>query len=664
MQSLLSRLCDAPYVGLPSSGWLQVELRHLRYLVAVADATTFSGAAQRVGVAQPALTRQLRELERELGAPLFVTGARRATLTPAGEAAVQAARQVREKIGDAVERVRLAQRGLAGRCVICVSKGPMLVRLPARLAQLARVRCPAVTIEFLEGEFNQMWNAVADSVADIGLGQAPALTYPSLHSETQARLIVNTALLVADHPLARRRSIKLKSLHGYSFVWVDTPDNQSTAYAMARDEVARRGQPAQAMRAVESTNALTAIVQATDAWSVIPDSLSHSLPLGLVGIPIEDLAMPVRFSRLWRRADQRPVTLTILELLRVLEHSSPEEDVALQPEGKGDATFVPPRLELRHLRTFVRVVDAGSVGRAAEDLGVTQPALSRQLRDLEHDVGVQLLDRGTRGATPTVAGESLYKDAQELLAAADGIKATVERAERGTSGRCILGAGPVPLVQALVRHAVRYASANEDSIDVVVRDLAWPKTPRALKDAEVDIALGWGPRASRPVAGLRRVVIAGDPLDTALLPARHPLAVRKSVRLEELASTPFLFVARTYSSVIYDRVMVAFAEHHFTPRIDATYGGLHTTWTMVAGGMGWCLMGHSLRTAPPPGTIPVPIEDLSVPWDVEMVYRRDESRACVLAVIEAVQSVDVKNIVVPPPAFLPAIGATSKAAIS
>jgi DNA-binding transcriptional LysR family regulator len=638
-----------------------VELRHLRYLVAVADATTFSGAAQRVGVAQPALTRQLRELERELGAPLFVSGARRATLTPAGEAAVQVARHVRDEIATAVERARLTQRGLAGRCVLCVSRAPLMEQLPARLVQLARIRCPDVTIDIVEGEFMDLWDKLAEGVVDIGLGQPPPKAFPSLLSETQSQQRVDTAVLSTDHPLATRASLRLEELHAYPFVWVDMADNSATVYSLTRDELLRRGFPRAGMIGVPNTTAIIATVNGKHGWTAIPKRIVPGLITGVVAIPIEDLAIPARFCRLWRRADQRPVTLTVLELLRVLEQAEREPSAPVAKPEDSPEVFVPPRLELRHLRTFVRVVHAGSVGRAADELGVTQPALSRQMRDLEHDVGVPLLERGTRGARPTVAGESLYKDAMDLLAAADGIKANVERAERGASGRCLLAVGPSPPVQELVGKALRHCAETYASMEVIARDMPWPAMTRALKNCTIDVALGWGPHASRPVAGIRRLVIAEDPLDTVLLSVRHPLASRRSVRLEELAKVPFLFVSRSFSSVIFDRIMVAFSERGFAPHIEGTYDGLHTIWSMVAAGMGWSLAGHSQRVSSPPGTSAIALDDLRVPWDVELLYRRDEARAPVLALIDSIRSRDGS---VPAPSYNPPSGTTPKAAIS
>src|SRR5690242_4498675 len=99
-----------------------MELRHLRYFVAVADEGGFVRAAQRLRVAQPALSRQIRDLERELGAELVRRDMPAGRLTPGGEALVREARAVLAGANHAIDRARQASRGLAGRCALSVGK--------------------------------------------------------------------------------------------------------------------------------------------------------------------------------------------------------------------------------------------------------------------------------------------------------------------------------------------------------------------------------------------------------------------------------------------------------------------------------------------------------------------------------------------------------------
>jgi DNA-binding transcriptional LysR family regulator len=639
-----------------------VELRHLRYLVAVADASTFSAAAQQLGIAQPALTRQVRELERELGAELFETGARRATLTPAGSAAVRVARQVIDEIRRAVQRARLTQRGLAGRCVLGVSRGPTMEGLPARLIQLARTRCPDVSIELVEAEFGPLWEMLTKGELDVGLGQPAPNGYATLSTETQQHRVADGALLDLNNPLAQRATLRLADLHGAPFVWIG-PENLDHLFTLGRRQLLRQGFPETDMRMAPSTEALALMIAAHHGWSLMPRSLASALPPGFTLVPVEDVAVAVRYGRIWRRADHRPVTQTVLELLRHIEREDNDEQHHRTPKKRpDDVTFVPARLELRHLRYFTRVVDAGSFGRAAEELSLTQPALSRQMRDLEYDVGVQLLERETRGVRLTLAGEALHEDARRLLAISEDMVATIRRAERGSAGRCIVGVIPLPAVRALVTTTVRRCEARDDSVEIVIKELPSARMPDALRNSVVDIGLVQGPQPAPDLDDLKRRHLMTDPVDTALVSSSHPLANRGVVHLAELRETPMLFFPREVSPHLYDTVMEAFAVRAFSPMMDLKYETLNTMWAMVAAGLGWCFATHSQRDTPQPGTKALCLLDLEIPWGVDLLYRSDEARKVVLTVIQTLQA-NVTTFGVSVPSLQPP-SATSKASIS
>src|SRR5512138_2880866 len=101
-----------------------MELRHLRYFVAVAEEGGFVRAARRLHVAQPALSRQIRDLEREVGVELVERDPRSSRLTPGGEAVLHEAQAILDRVNTAIERARRAKRGLAGHCSICTGRLP------------------------------------------------------------------------------------------------------------------------------------------------------------------------------------------------------------------------------------------------------------------------------------------------------------------------------------------------------------------------------------------------------------------------------------------------------------------------------------------------------------------------------------------------------------
>src|SRR4051812_7753130 len=163
----------------PSSGAC-MELRHLRYLVLIADPGAFVRAAERLHVAQPALTRQMHDLEEELGATLFEPAARRATLTPAGNACVRIARHVIHDTEQAVTRARLSNSGIIGRCVIATGPLPLASGLVSEFLARMRKRFPGISIVVVERSGQEQWSAVDRAEADIGLGGEPTTTFGTL----------------------------------------------------------------------------------------------------------------------------------------------------------------------------------------------------------------------------------------------------------------------------------------------------------------------------------------------------------------------------------------------------------------------------------------------------------------------------------------------------
>jgi len=296
------------------------------------------------------------------------------------------------------------------------------------------------------------------------------------------------------------------------------------------------------------------------------------------------------------------------------------------------------RLELRHLRYFTAIVQYESIGRAAESLELTQPALSRQLRDLEQEVGVTLLTRTSRGVVPTLAGESLNSDALAILRAAGRMASEAQRVLRGTAGDCVIGLVPSPLIWETLTSAVAEIATRLPAINVRLEELPTPKQASALREARLDIGLGHRQPTTMDLdPNVVRELLLPDAMATALVSERHPLADKKAIVLADLRDVPLLFMERTFSPALYDYVMSIFSRAGYTPRIDGEYNGLSTVWALAAQGMGWCIGTDSQRAFPPAGLVAVPIRDFHVPWGVEVCYRGDERRPPVLEVIQSLR---------------------------
>ncbi len=196
-------------------------------------------------------------------------------------------------------------------------------------------------------------------------------------------------------------------------------------------------------------------------------------------------------------------------------------------------------MELRHLRYFAAVAAHGSFNRAAQNLHLTQPALSRQVKDLEGELGLRLLTRGKNAVTLTDAGEVFYEEARELLARADR---AVQRV-RGERRDEVLRIGYAPsLVAGLMPGALEKFQATSPRVRIELADLSSREMNEQANAGRLDLLIGPQPSASE-VPGfqwteLRRV----SPV--LVMPESHPLARLKTIAPARLRDLPLIGLAR------------------------------------------------------------------------------------------------------------------------
>jgi DNA-binding transcriptional LysR family regulator len=620
-----------------------MELRHLRYLIAVAEERSFVAAAAKLALAQPALSRQIRDLETELGVEMFVREASGSSLTTAGEAVLCSARRILESVGSAIERAQLAERGLAGRCVLGAGRYPLWNGHLAKLIEQVRGEYPGIEIVVDERSLRAQWDALANCEIDLALGTAPPGDLANLVVETHSLDIIDSIVVAKGHALAENGPVSFSNLAKFPFVRY-APGISDEPTRIFQAELTARGLVPIATRQAANDDALRMLVRSGAGWSALPRSLRNVLPRDLVAVVVSDMAVPFRYVHMHRRGEDRPVVRSVLSALRrasrqrgmgpIAEPDSGVKAVAGRPDRTGFAS----RVELRHLRYFAAVVEHETIGRAADHLEITQPALSRQLRDLEEEIGATLLNRTARGVEPTLAGETLRSDALRIIASADQLSHEAHRAVRGSSGRSVVGVASSPLVWEVITRAVAACAASHPDLDVTVEDVSTPKQGAALRGAKIDLAIGHHyPSLPDMDQSMVRIPLVPDTLDQALVSVNHPLALEQAINVGELGDLPFLFMKRAFSPNFHDQVMSAFARAGYAPRIEGEYDGLPTVWALSAQNMGWCLGSSSQREYAPNGLVAVQLLDFSLPWGCELSYRRDEGRNAVHTVMGAIR---------------------------
>ena len=191
-------------------------------------------------------------------------------------------------------------------------------------------------------------------------------------------------------------------------------------------------------------------------------------------------------------------------------------------------------LDLRKLRYFVAVADRLHFGRAAEDLHIAQPALSRQIRALEQDLGASLFTRDSHGVTLTDAGRQLLDDAGPLLASAHAVRRRVTVAARGSRRLTVGFRAGIAVIPA-----TRAFEARHPDVVLDVQRIEWDDQASMLLDGRIDVGYV---RLPMDETGLRVIPLYTEPLMVAL-PAGHRLAGKEEVTEADLAGEPLVWHA-------------------------------------------------------------------------------------------------------------------------
>lgn len=193
-----------------------IELRHLRYFVAVAEELHFGRAAQRLHIAQPPLSQQIRKLEETIGHSLFQRTSRNVKLTAAGEELLKRAQQTLRKVAEDIDNTRRVGRGEVGTLTVGFIASSMLTVFPQMLSVYRR-QFPEVELRLREFYTSGLLRALQDGTADIGFTRDAGSDEDGVRTEV---LLPEAYLAVVPirHPLAKRSSLRVSDLRGEAFV--------------------------------------------------------------------------------------------------------------------------------------------------------------------------------------------------------------------------------------------------------------------------------------------------------------------------------------------------------------------------------------------------------------------------------------------------------------
>jgi len=294
-------------------------------------------------------------------------------------------------------------------------------------------------------------------------------------------------------------------------------------------------------------------------------------------------------------------------------------------------------MELRHLRYFVAVSEELNFTRAAAKLRLAQPSLTRQIQNLEEELGVRLLDRTRNHVSLTEEGKSFLVDARRLLALSVESVQAVQRFSRGESGQLNLGylfKFNFDLLPATL--ATFYQACPQIAVNLF--DMSPAEQLRALEARKIDLGfVGLRPAiAGKNMAALAWECVARHDV-VVVLPARHPLANKKRIKITDLK--PLFFVAMSEKSHPGSRDWLSSLcqEAGFTPRILQDVDLESGLMTFVAEGLGVTLAREQIRHLPHPRVVFRPLAG-AAKADYWIAWHRENHSKALAQYIEVVKA--------------------------
>jgi DNA-binding transcriptional LysR family regulator len=296
-------------------------------------------------------------------------------------------------------------------------------------------------------------------------------------------------------------------------------------------------------------------------------------------------------------------------------------------------------MELRQLRYFIAVAENLSFSKAAQQLHVTVPPLSRQIRQLEEEFDVRLFDRDRKHVALSDAGRLLLREAKGLVIQAGRVTESVRLAKCGSAGLVRIGVGPAlgeRVGRVLVEHGKRYPL-----VDVECRDILSCSQYQALLEGDIDVAFL---RPCVDFVELGSELLFEEPM-VVYLSKSNPLARRKSLRIRDLADQTLLLFDRSAAPGLYDKTLELYAAAGVNPIVSSVFVELvpnnDIQSLLLTCQKGIRIIPDEIACRPAPGSevAVVPLDEPGASVQVHMVWRKCEKAAAVLSFLNTARQI-------------------------
>jgi DNA-binding transcriptional LysR family regulator len=293
---------------------------------------------------------------------------------------------------------------------------------------------------------------------------------------------------------------------------------------------------------------------------------------------------------------------------------------------------------LLQIRSFLAVLEEGSLHRAATRLHISQSALSRQMQALEHELGGQLLDRSSTGVQPTHGGRALAERMGKFLTSYDANLLAVRRIIRGDAGELRIGYLASAFHQYLEPAVEKFRSLSPET-KVKLLDQFPGEQIDALRQGSIDLAFIQGNRNvfgkefhTRRIAEIESFVS---------LPDGHFLASRNQVKLADLTNETFIVGPENQIPGVRRRLIQLCRSYgKFAPKVIETPGGLSDAFSAIANDGAVAVIPSFLRNQKRPGMVILPISDVGATWDLVIAWQKGHTSEPLRALLASLPSCD------------------------
>jgi DNA-binding transcriptional LysR family regulator len=278
-------------------------------------------------------------------------------------------------------------------------------------------------------------------------------------------------------------------------------------------------------------------------------------------------------------------------------------------------------MELRHLRYFIAVAEELNFTRAARKVGIGQPPLSNQIRDLENEIGAPLFRRLSNGAELTEAGGAFLPEARAILLQAEQAKQSAIRAARGQSGRLRVGFTSSAVFNPVVPAIVNAFREKYAAVEFNLEEAPTTQLLERLDGEELDAVFIRS--GSGDVPQVRCQLLAEDPM-VIVLPVKHPLSGAQTLRLDALARESFVLFPREAGAGFFDDIMAACRRAGFEPQLGQSAPQITSIASLIAVGLGVSIVPADMAMINVPGVRYIAIAGEAPTARLALATRRDE----------------------------------------